>query len=226
MPRALRASHGGLVYHVLNRSNARVQIFDDSDDYEMFEEVICQARQRVNMRILSYCLMPNHWHMVLWPRKDGDLSKFMGWLTMTHAQRWHARRKTIGSGHLYQGRFKSFPIQKEDHYLTVCRYVERNALSANLVDKAGKWQWCSLWRRVCGDAEAKSLLSRGPVDFPRNWLSMANKPQTENEVAAICLSITRNRPYGDGKWLKRIVQRLNLESTLRPRGRPKGKKGS
>lgn len=127
---------GGLVYHVLNRANGRLPIFEKNEDYEAFERVLAQAVQRVDIRLLAYCVMPNHWHLVLWPRVDGDLSRFVGWLTLTHTQRWHAHRHTTGSGHLYQGRFKSFPVQTDEHFLAVCRYVERNPLRAGLVSRA------------------------------------------------------------------------------------------
>jgi putative transposase len=128
MPRPLRAAVGGLIYHVLNRANARMTIFETDGDYQAFEDLLHAARQRTGTRLLAYCLMPNHWHLVLWPRADGELSEFAGWLTLTHTTRWHAHRGTIGTGHLYQGRFKSFPIQNDEHLYTVCRYVERNAL--------------------------------------------------------------------------------------------------
>ncbi|HUG92188.1 MAG TPA: hypothetical protein VML55_15210, partial [Planctomycetaceae bacterium] len=85
--------------------------------------------------------MPNHWHLVVWPAGDGDLSEYMRWLTVTHTQRWHAAHHTSGTGALYQGRFKS------EHFLTVCRYVERNALRANLAGSAEAWRWGSLWQR-------------------------------------------------------------------------------
>lgn len=224
MPRALRTSKGGLVYHVLNRGNGRSLIFRGSGDYDAFERVLTEGCRRVAMRLLSYCVMPNHWHLVLWPRKDDDLSSCLAWLTMTHAQRWHAHRRTVGSGHLYQGRFKSFVIQADPHFLTVCRYVERNALRAGLVERADDWRWSSLWRRERGDARAKALLSPWPIDPPANWLRTVNRPQTEKQVAAIRLCIGRNRPYGDPQWLERIVPRLGLESTFRPRGRPQKNK--
>ena len=121
------------MYHVLNRANARMTIFHKPDDYAAFERVLAEAVERTKTRLLAYCLMPNHWHLVVWPEKDGELSRFTGWLTLTHTQRWHAHRHTTGSGHLYQGRFKSFPLQDDAHFFTVCRYVERNALRANLV---------------------------------------------------------------------------------------------
>lgn len=128
MGRPLRAAPGGLVYHVLNRANGRQALFDDDGDYAAFERVLSEAQKRIAMRLLAYCVMPNHWHLVLWPHRDGDLSRFISWLTLTHTQRWHAYRQTVGTGHLYQGRFKSFVVQTDEHLMTVCRYyVERNA---------------------------------------------------------------------------------------------------
>ena len=123
---------GGYVYHVLNRGVARMRLFHKRGDYEAFEKVMTEALARLPMRLLCYCLMPNHWHLLLWPRRDGDLSQFMRWLTVTHTQRHHAHRHTSGTGPIYQGRFKSFPVERDQHFLAVARYVQRNALRANL----------------------------------------------------------------------------------------------
>ena len=230
MGRAKRADDGGMVFHVLNRANARATIFEKPEDYAAFERVLKEALARMDMRVLSYCLMPNHWHLVLWPRRDGDLSKFMGWLTLTHTQRWHAHHHTVGTGHLYQGRFKSFPVQDDEHFLTVCRYVERNALRANLVKRAEDWTWGSLWHRLERNDYGKSVLSEWPVPSPRQWRQHVNQPQTDAEVAALRRSVNRGAPFGDSDWTKRIVKRLGLEVTIRPRGRPKlaseGRNGS
>jgi putative transposase len=147
MPRRLRCASGGFVYHVLNRAVGRAQIFKKEGDYAAFMKVLRQAQEWQPMRLLSFCLMPNHWHLVVWPQKDGELSEFMRWLTVTHTQRWHAHYQTAGTGPLYQGRFKSFPIQEDEHLLAVCRYVERNALRANLANKAEAWRWCSLGKK-------------------------------------------------------------------------------
>ena len=173
------------------------------------------------MRLLAYCLMPNHWHLVLLPRQDGDLSRFMTWLTMTHTQRWHAYHDSIGSGHLYQGRYKSFPIQSDKHFLTVCRYVERNALQANLVRNAQNWRWCSLWLREHHGFKSDITLSDWPINPPSNWPALVNKPLSDKETQALQKCIQRDRPYGSSTWLTRMVRRFSLESTLRPRGRPK-----
>ena len=210
-----------MVFHALNRANARAQIFYKPEDYAAFETVLAEARERFGMRILSYCLMPNHWHLVLWPKQDGDLSRFMGWLTLTHTQRWHAHYDSAGTGHLYQGRFKSFPVQADEHFLTVCRYVERNALRADLCSRAEDWLWSSVYHRQQKDEFAATVLSDWPVPRPRLWVSQLQAPQTEAELAAVRRSVARGCPYGSEDWTKRTAERLELEITLRPRGRPR-----
>src|SRR6266404_8763338 len=138
MPRQARKAPGGVVFHVLNRAVARHAIFQKDGDYEAFERVFAEVLEKHPIQVLNYCLMPNHWHLVLWPETDGELTDFVRWLTHTHKMRWHAHHHSSGTGHLYQGRFKSFPIQADDHLYTVLRYVERNALRANLVAQAGR----------------------------------------------------------------------------------------
>lgn len=221
MGRPHRAAEGGYVYHVLNRANARMTIFRNDADYEAFERVLIEAVERTETRLLAYCLMPNHWHLLVWPREDGELSRFVGWVTLTHTQRWHAHRRSIGTGHLYQGRFKSFPIQEDEHYYTVARYVERNALRANLVRQAEAWQWGSLYRWLRGNVEDKALLATWPLPRKPSWAQHVNAPQSEAEVAALRRCIDRGSPFGSDAWTDRTVRRMNLETTLRPRGRPR-----
>ena len=232
MGRSLRAATGGVIYHALNRANARAPIFRRSTDFEAFERVLDEACARVGMRILAYCLMPNHWHLVLWPCRDGDLSDFIGWVTLTHTQRWHAINRSAGTGHLYQGRFKSFPVQADAHFLTVCRYVERNALRSGLVDRAEQWRWSSLWSYAGAQRSAPARLAAWPIERPRNWLDRVNEPQTEAELGALRHSVNRGRPFGRETWVRGTVERLGLHATVRPRGRPPrqpaetGRKGS
>jgi putative transposase len=210
-----------LIYHVLNRANARIPFFEKAEDYAAFERILELAVERTGTGLLAYCLMPNHWHLVVNPSENGELSRFTGWLTLTHTQRLHAHRQSTGHGHIYQGRFKSFPIQDSQHFITVCRYVERNALRANLVKKAEDWKWSSLWRWSQGSAEEKQLLVPWPVRRVANWIDYVNSPQSDIELSAIRRSVERGCPMGDEAWSRRIVARLGLESTLRPRGRPK-----
>jgi putative transposase len=226
MGRPLRAAVGGVIYHVLNRANGRLPLFEKPRDYEGFETVLIEAHERFTTRTLAYCLMPNHWHLVLWPRRDEELSRFMAWVTLTHTQRWHAHRESAGAGHLYQGRFKSFPVQVDAHFLTVTRYVERNPLRANLVDRAEEWRWSSLWRRAQTDPKWAAFLGEWPVSRSRRWVEWVNKPQTDAELGALRQSVRRGQPFGAEDWVRRTARRLGLEGTLRPRGRPKTEKGS
>ncbi len=221
MPRRPRCATGGLVYHVLNRAIGQMTLFETQGDYLSFERTIAQAHERVAMRTLAFCIMPTHWHFVLWPRADDDLSEFMRWLTVTHTQRRHAHRGTAGSGPLYQGRFKSFPIASDGHFLTVCRYVERNPLRAGLVTRAEDWRWSSLSWRVRSKAENPTFLSDWPVPRPPNWLELVNGAQNEAELAALRACVARGRPYGETSWVKLTAHALNLTSSLRPPGRPR-----
>ena len=164
--------------------------------------------------------MPNHWHFVLSPHLDGAMSRFVGWVTATHTMRYHAHYHSSGEGHVYQGRFKSFPIQDDEHFLSVCRYVERNALRAQLVKRAEDWRWGSLWRWRQEPVPPPSLLSTWPTPRPLRWLERVNERLTDRELAAIRNSARRGSPFGDPKWVEASVKRLGLESTLRPPGRP------
>jgi len=175
---------------------------------------------------------------VLWPRANGDLPEFMRWLTVAHTQRWHAARGSAGAGHVYQARYKSFPVQarrisraerqhgvvdKGSSLLTVLRYVERNAVRAGLVKRAEQWRWCSLWRRTAGDADQRALLTDPPGGWPGDWLKWVNRPQTPEEHEVLARCIARGQPFGSPAWVNRMAGRFGLQSTLRPRGRPRKK---
>jgi len=221
MPRSNRTDVGNYCYHIINRANARLPIFFKEEDYILFEKALEEAKERYNMRILAYMLMPNHFHLVLYPKNDGDLQKFMQWLTLTHTQRWHQQKNTKGTGHLYQGRYKSFLIEEDNHLLSVIRYVERNALRAKLVKKAENWKFCSLWRRFYGKDQQKKFLSEWPILEPKEYLSFVNIPQTNEEEEKIRLSVIKGKPYGKDSWSMNIIKKFGLESTIRLPWRPK-----
>lgn len=215
-----------MVYHVLNRGNARRTIFEKDADYAAFERILAETQQRVPMRVLAWCLMPNHWHLVLWPQFDGTLSQFMRLATLTHTHRWHAHRATTGTGHLYQGRYKAFAVQEDEHFLAVCRYVERNALAGGLVQRAEQWRWCSLWRAHGVSSDQSPRIDLWPVPRPRAWIDDVNRTAAAAELEALRRSAQRGTPYGEAAWMERTAERLGLESTVQPRGRPKKKKGA
>jgi len=221
MPRTARIAPGGMVFHVLNRGVGRMPLFGKDRDYEAFEEMIEKTLQTRPMRICAYCLMPNHWHFVLWPERDGQLGDFMQKLAVTHVRNWQEHHRRVGYGHVYQGRYKSFPVETEDSFYQLVRYVERNALRAGLVRRAEDWRWGSLWRRTCDEREKTRWLSDWPEPRPRDWLSLVNQPQTEAELEAIRRSVARSQPYGSDDWVRKTACALGLESTLRARGRPR-----
>jgi putative transposase len=216
MPRRPRFSSAGYVFHVLNRGAGRQRLFETEHDYDAFVTLLEQARQIVPMRLLSFCVMPNHWHLVLWPEANNALSEYLRWLTATHSQRWHAFHQTAGTGPVYQGRFKSFPIEEDDHFLAVCRYVERNALRANLVQRAELWKWSSLWQ--WHSASPAISISDWPVPRAADWIDHVNQPQSEAELTAIRQSIAKGRPFGSHSWAKSTAATLGLESSFRTRG--------
>jgi putative transposase len=187
-----------------------MKLFEKDEDYIAFEKVLEETWERTEIRILSYCVMPNHWHLLLWPREDGELSEVMRWLTVTHTQRWHAHYHTSGTGPLYQGRFKSFPVESDEHYLTVARYVERNALRANLVERAQDWRWSSLWRQRARDKSLGKLLTEWPVPRPSDWTRRVNRPLTEGELDSLRRSVRRGRPFGSENWVQSIATQLCL----------------
>ena len=220
MPRPPRADEAGGLYHALNRANMRATIFKKEEDYAAFERILFEGLELHEVELFSYQLMPNHYHLVLRPLVDGEMSRFMGWVGGTHTMRYHAHYHTSGMGHLYQQRYKSFPIQDDDHFFVVCRYVERNALRAGLVRRAEDWRWGSLWRWLQTPEPEPRLLSAWPLPRLPRWTERVNEALSEQELDAVRRCAQRGRPLGDEGWVESIARRLNLESTMRPRGRP------
>jgi len=226
MPRSARHAPGGFVFHCLNRGVGRRTLFRQEKDFDAFERVLAEClATEPGVGLLAYCIMSNHWHLLLRPAGDGQLARFMQRLTITHSRRWQEHYREVGLGHVYQGRFKSFPVQEDPHFLTVARYVERNPVRAKLVKRAEAWRWGSLWRRRHGGAAARAILAEWPVDRPPDYLAWVNRPQTaaeeKAELAALRLSVARGRPFGAPAWQERTAEALGLQSTLRPNGRPR-----
>jgi putative transposase len=204
-----------MVYHVYNRGNARTDVFQSAEDYAEFLELLCEGQERT--RLLAYCLLPSHFHLVVWPREDGELSHWVQWLMTTHVRRYLSRRDA--SGHVWQGRFKSFPVQPDEHLLSVLRYVERNPIRCRLVRKPQLWPWSSLGQPP--SPLEKPTLARGPVPRGADWLGYVTEKEPAADLAALRNCVVRGAPYGSEAWVRRTVKRLGLESTIRPRGRPR-----
>ena len=221
MPRTARIAPGGMIFHVLNRGVGRRDIFAKDEDFAAFERVMAHALQAVPISLLAYCIMPNHWHLLLCPSRTGQLAAFMARLTMTHTRRWQEHYHQVGFGHLYQGRFKSFPVQDDVHFLTVARYIERNPLRANLVEKATDWRWSSLHRRLHPGEGAEIALAAWPVERPSDWMRRIQTPQNQKELEALRTAVEKGRPFGDAAWQATTTRKLRLHSSYRKPGRPR-----
>ena len=210
MPRTARAVVGGMCYHVLNRGNNRATVFHSAADYARFVALMQEAQARVKLDVLGVCLMPNHFHLVVRPTHNDDLSEWMQWMMTCHVRRYHQQYRS--SGRVWQGRFKAFPVQDDAHLLTVLRYVERNALSANLVDRAEAWSWGSLHWRVTGSSVLE--LSDPPLRLPNDWVERVNTPLTHHELERVRSCVQRQRPFGEVGWVELTARALGLTSSL------------
>jgi len=224
MARIERVDIADEIYHVINRGNGRQTIFRDEEDFLLFESLLEEAKKSVvDMRVLAYVLMPNHWHLILQPKKDGDLSFFMHWLTTTHTRKDHVKTKTIGGGHLYQGRYKSFLVDSDKYFLSVIKYIERNPVRAKLSINCEDWRWGSAWRRIYGDNKQKKFLSPPPEPFPDHYRKWINTNDKEEDLLKIRNCVNKGVPYGGDKWSEQMIEKHSLFSTLRNPGRPKKK---
>ena len=217
MPRPPRQIFAGQFYHVLNRANRRDVVFHDTADYAAFIQLIGKAQEHVPLPLLGACLMPNHVHLVVRPIADTDLARWMQWLFTTHARHYHEKHHT--TGHVWQGRYKHCTVQDDHYLLTLLRYVERNALRANLVARAEDWRWGSLnWRQ---NAISTLELTTPPMELPAWWAEFVNQPQTAAELQDIRASVNRQRPYGAPEWVEANAEAAGLEQTLCSVGRPR-----
>ena len=225
MPRPLRPIADGLIYHVINRGNNRQPVFHGEGDYLAFLKALADLKERKPFDLYGYCLMSNHIHLLLRPRR-GTISRIVQSLLVSHTQRYH--RFHHSGGHVWQGRFKSPVIQDDDHLLAVLRYIEANPLRARMVENAGEYRWSSFGSH--GDGRADELLSpvvayeslaASAVARRRRWSAYVHQTPDEAELAAVRRSGETGLPYGEGAWVARLCRRLKLDLTIRPRGRPK-----
>jgi putative transposase len=225
MPRIARGVVDQGYFHVLNRGNHRQTLFRRPGDFALFLDLLGQSVAKFDVELWGYCLMGNHWHLAVSVEEQKELSRWMHWLTNRHVRMVHARNARLGGGHLYQGRYKSFPIQDAAHLATVLRYVEANPLRARLVKQAQDWPWSSLSPRPVFDGHievARPRLGRWPRDA--RWRKAVNEPLAAARLDLLRRSVIRGAPYGLPEWTTNFARKTGLESTLRPRGRPRNLK--
>jgi putative transposase len=213
------AGTAGIVFHVINRGVRRWRLFETDLDYQTCLQLLGETRERYPVDLYAYCLMPNHFHLVVRPTVDGQLSKFMQWFTATHSRRWHLLRGTTGTGSVYQGRFRAFPVQTDEHFLTVCRYVERNPLRAKLVARAEDWAWSSMGQRRRSLGPVR--LARWPLEPDGDWCVWVNTPERAVDIDRLRVAVARQVPFGSQGWIERVAGTLGMRSEVRGPGRPR-----
>lgn len=191
---------------MLNRAVQNLILFEDAVDYGAFIRILRETAARIPMRLLAYAVMPNHWHLVLWPPSDDCLSPFMKWLTATHAQQWRNSRRSQGRGAVYQGRFKAIAVQHDGHFLRLCRYVERNPDRARLVARAEDWPWSSA-SLTTGGAD-RPALAQWPIARPLDWHDQLNAPEPTRVLDDIRTAVRLGRHYGTPSWRLRTTEGL------------------
>lgn len=221
MTRKPRIDVGQEIYHVLNRSVAKQHIFKTPEDYKLFEDVLTETVEITETKLLAYCVMSNHWHIVLQTRNDGDLSTFMKRLSAVHTQRYRSITKTIGQGPVYQGRYKSFIVDQDNHLLSLLSYVERNPLAANLVKNPLDYRYSSLYRRYKGTSKEKEILANWPMEEPEDYLSIIKKPLSNTETEKLERSLQKEVPFGDEAYVLHNAKKFKISNILRGKGRPR-----
>lgn len=220
MPRIARALIDHCFYHLINRGNGRQQIFHKDVDYQAFIDLLLPARGEYGVKVLAWCLMPNHFHLLVQPSEAAQLNRWMQRLMTTHVRRYHKHYGT--SGHVWQGRYKSFIVQDDEHLLTVARYIEANPVRARLTPTAADWQWSSHRTR---NAETEgSRPDALPMPLPADWSAFVDSPLTDAEIEKIRNSVNRQAPFGSDSWRDKLCVTMGLESTIRQRGWQKGRK--
>lgn len=219
MPRIARALADNCCYHLINRGNGRQQVFHKDGDYHTFINLLLQARGKYTVKVLAWCLMPNHFHLFVQPEEADQLHKWMQWLMTTHVRRYHKHYGT--SGHVWQGRYKSFIVQDNDYLLTVARYIEGNPVRAKLSPTAAEWPWAS--HQVRKDAPEELRPDPLPISLPDDWATYVDTPLTDAEIEKVRNSVNRQTPFGCESWRDELCLKMGLQSTMRQRGWQKGR---
>lgn len=226
MPRPLRPIEAGLIYHVINRGNNRQDVFHKPGDFEAFLKALGDLQQRKPFALYGYCLLNNHFHLLIRPLEGTSISRIMQSLLVSHTERYHKQHRS--GGHVWQGRFKSPVIQNDEHALTVLRYIEANPLRARIVQRGEDYPWSSYPAHGLG--ASNDLLDRlipyeqiapSAAARQRKWSEKVHRPLPESTLASIRRANESGLPYGSPRWVARLANRLDLDLTIRPRGRPR-----
>jgi putative transposase len=181
MPRTARLPCDGQYVHALNRRVDRRTLLHSESDYACLSSILAWAQRELLMELTAWCLMPNHWHLIVRPSCARHLSEFMHCVQTTHAVSFRRDSETRGNGCVYGNRFKAFVIPP-DRVLRAAVYVERNAVRASLAPSAEAWRHCSASRS--GDGVKFPKVTRLPWELERHRRALLGQPLPESFEAA------------------------------------------
>ena len=217
MPRIARGLADNQIYHIINRGNRREVVFHDNYDYEKFLKLLIESKEKYAIKIYAYCLMPNHFHLVIYTKYADSLSQGMHWISSSSV-RYYNKRYNI-SGHLWQGRYKSFIVQEDSYLLVLLKYVEANPKRARIVKDCIDYKYSSANNRIKNNENL--ITDEIPILLPDDWYGYINSDEKITDIESIRNCINRQAPLDDKNWKYMVSKKYNLESTINPRGRPK-----
>ncbi|MEW6536710.1 MAG: transposase [Candidatus Auribacterota bacterium] len=206
-------------HHIVQRGNNRQAIFEDDQDRQEYLALVQRYKQDTECKVLSYCLMDNHVHLLIIPLKAESLSKFMQKVALKYTQ--YANDKYKRSGRLWECRFFSSPVETDTYLLAVCRYIERNAVRAGVVGQPEHYEWGSAKYRVSGK-NPEFLDDIFPEYANREeYLEFLKLPPNSGQYEMISRSTSRGYPIGSMRFYEKVMKLTKRDLTKRPVGRPK-----
>ena len=223
MPRIARIVVPRLPHHIVQRGNNRQDVFFTAADYRAYLDILHEQSQRFGLRVLAYCLMTNHVHLVAVPAREESLARAVGrthWLFSRYINRLHGR-----SGHLWQNRFFSCPLDG-DHLLHAARYVERNPVRARLVRLPWRYRWSSAAAHT-GQAPPHEVLDMAGwrrLFRLAAWKKTLQEAEDETITDRLRRCMHTGRPLASDRFIARLEAKLGLRLRASPVGRPRKKK--
>jgi putative transposase len=189
-----RKTDPGSTFHVVNRATVGQLLFRDFGEYLVFLRILADVLKRAPVELFAYCLMPNHWHLLMRARNEDELARFMYAVTKAHAMALRRWRGNVGKGAVYQGRYRASVIHDDSYFYRAARYVERNPVRAGLAERVEEWLWSSASR--IGEAQGVALAA-WPVDRPPHWREFVNEVEPALDLDFIRLRTQQREALAD-----------------------------
>jgi len=227
MPRQARIILNNTAHHIVQRGHNRQAVFIEDADYQYYIDTLKEWKEELGVKVYGYCLMTNHVHLIIDPcNNNASLGKLMK--RLAGRQTRYVNRLERRSGSLWEGRYKSSPIETDCYLLACCRYVDLNPVKAGMVKRAEDYVWSSYAQKIGFDDDkwldddiCYLALSEDIEERQQRYIDYVNKGSPENERQFICHSLQRGQLTGTDRFIKEVEQRLDIRIENRAPGRPK-----